>query len=136
MVFSASFLDLVGKLGESGLFKDPLKDFTLGSCLLRGYADLGVEQFIIVGDRKLSSLFTGVQSVLPEGHEHFFTKIPSSLEIVDQILVRNYDLVSCCFEFQRSWNLVAEATDKSRSVIAQDRLFESALAKILLEIVK
>jgi hypothetical protein len=134
MVFSAHFLDLVSKLGEEGLFKDPVKDFTLGSCLLRGYADLGVEQFIIVGERKLSSLFTGIQSTLPQEHDRFFTKIPSSSEIVNQILIRNFDIKTCSFKDQRVWSLLAEATDKSRMIEVQDPEIEAALAKVLLEI--
>ena len=133
MIFSSRYIDIIHKLGEAGLFKDP-KGFILGSCLLRGYADLGKEQFLVTGTNKLSSLFTGVQSMLPEGHEHFFTKIPATSELVQQITVRDYDIVEAAYQDNRSWHLKAENLDKTKTFESKDPEFEVALAQLLLNI--
>lgn len=134
MIFSANYIESVYQLGESGLFKDPRK-FTLGACLIRGYADLGIEQFLVVGNSKLSSLFTGVISNLPEGHEHFFTRVPNTTELISEILIRGYDLADCQFEHQRNWKLSIVNKTLNKSYQFGDPEIEVLLAKALLELV-
>ena len=135
MIYTTEYLETVKKLGDAGLFKDPAK-FVVGSCLIRGYADLGVEQFLVVGTGKLSSLFTGVQSQLPEGHEHFFTRIPTIHNLTEQILIRNFDITESCFENQRHWKIVVRHIENNLSLDARHPEFEVALADILLKILE
>lgn len=135
MIYTTEYLEIVKKLGDAGLFKDPAK-FLAGSCLIRGYADLGVEQFLVIGSSKLSSLFTGVQSQLPAGHEHFFTRIPSTRDLTEQILISNFDLTECCFEDQRAWKIVVKHIHKNIIYESKHAEFEVALATVLLKIME
>ena len=130
MLASPDFIPLVVKLGQSDLFRV----FKPGSHLLRGYADLGHEEFVLVSAGKLVSLYTGVTSTLPEGHEHFFHQVPTIDEISDLILRQDFDIKDVVYAEQRSWKISAEHIDSKKIVTAEHKEFECAMALLLLSI--
>lgn len=132
MLASPDLIDIVVKLGQANLFRS----FRLGAHLVRGYADLGNEEFIIVGDRKLVSLYTGKPSSLPEGHEHFFYRVPTSQEITDVISRKYFDIVEVCYKEQREWHISAKNINDATQLQVRHREFECALALLLLEILE
>lgn len=131
MLASAEFIPLVVKLAQAELFRN----FTTGDHLVRGYADLGHEEFVLLGPARLASLYTGSPSSLPEGHEHFFSRVPSLDEMTDTILRSNFDIKEIEFKDQRTWHVTAEQIENKKRVMAHHREFECALALLLLEVV-
>lgn len=130
MLASPEFIILVEKLGRRDLFRS----FKTGAHLIRGYADLGHEEFVLVGAGKLISLYTGTPSNLPEGHEHFFSRVPTIDEMTNLISRGQYDIKVVQFKEQRNWTLTAEHIESKKLLSSEHREFECALAILLLEI--
>lgn len=132
MLASQNYIELALRLAEFEVFRS----FSIGAHLVRGYADLGHEEFIMVGPGKLVSLYTGTPSALPEGHEEFFTRIPSTEELCDAIVRQNYDLLPAEFKNQREWQVRAQHIESKQSMLCEHREFECALSGLLLKILE
>ena len=106
-----------------------------GRRIARGYADLGYEEFILLTENKLLSLYSGKPSEIPEGHSHHFFLVPSCDEMVDEIIKRGFDIESLQFKNQRSWEIVATKKEGNRISEGAPTL-EQALLLALKQIVR
>ncbi len=77
-----------------------------GRRIARGYADLGYEEFVLLTDDKLLSLYSGKPSEIPEGHSRHFFLVPTCDEMVDEISKRGFDIETLEFKDQRVWKVV------------------------------
>jgi hypothetical protein len=85
----------------------------VGQRVAREYADLGAEEFILLGGNRIVSLFTGKPSEIPEGHEKHFFRIPSIDELVDALSGRGVLVRGLHFRDQRSWIVEQEGVSTS-----------------------
>jgi hypothetical protein len=85
----------------------------VGQRVAREYADLGAEEFILLGGNRIVSLFTGKPSEIPEGHEKHFFRVPSVDELVDALGVHGVTIHAIRFMDQRSWIVEQEGGSTS-----------------------
>lgn len=101
MLRTRSFLNKSHELQARGL-ELPFEE---GRRVARGYADLGIEEFQLIGSRKTVSLFTGKQAEIPEDHQRFFFRVPELEDLIEELLRRGITLEPLEFRDQRSWVL-------------------------------
>jgi hypothetical protein len=99
MISSNALLDLCYQIKNAG--HAPL--FEIGSHIGRGYADVGHEEFLLLGNHKLLSLLTGTISTLPDGHHDFFYQVLSIDRLIDLVLTHGGDLNTVTFQENRFW---------------------------------
>ena len=121
---SNSFLKACERLKNAGFPFVPEQGLRIG----RGYADLGYEEFLLLQDRTMLSLFSGKTSELPEGHENFFFVIPSPDEIVHNLATRGASIESISFHQQRIWKVIVGG---SREISVEGRTLHEALLSAL-----
>lgn len=98
---SKSYLDLCQDLMRVGL----IPDFEPGDRLARGYADLGYEEYILLTNNRLLSLFTGkITSLEQVGKEHLFS-VPDVDRCIDLIHRQGWKVISLSTLDHRSWSL-------------------------------
>ena len=95
------FLEACSKLKEAG----HRPQFNQGDVIARGYADLGYEEFLLITDQKMVSLYSGTTSNLPNGHADHFFLVPTHEQMVEEIGRRGGDIVAMTYRDQRTWNL-------------------------------
>lgn len=78
--------------------------FSPGIKVARGYADLGYEEFLILPNNKLLSLYSAKISEIPPGHSQHFFWVPSAVELLEEIQ-RHGDILGIDFELQRLWKI-------------------------------
>lgn len=105
--------------------------FEAGQKIARGFADLGYEEFLLLPNNTLLSLFSGKLSDFPEEHLKFFFWVPTSEELLQE-LVKVVDIVSIEYFEQRTWKANLTKLKNNQSfAIAQDTL-ELALLEALI----
>ncbi|HMO01875.1 MAG TPA: hypothetical protein PKD37_01855 [Oligoflexia bacterium] len=129
MYVKRDILDLCQRLSDLGL----RPQFIQGTHLARGYADLGCEEFIVLSENKLCSLFTGAMSELLEQHRRFFFWIPSADQALNLLVEHGFQIVSLDYQNQRWWKLALKKGDKLIEVAGDTLhlLFLKALAEVL-----
>jgi len=129
MVSSKSFLDKAQELKARGVEFS----FEMGTRVARGYADLGTEEFQLIGPFKTVSLFTGKQSEIPEEHLKFFFRVPELEELTDELTRRGAVVLGLAFRDQRRWiltlRLAAEQRDFEHEAL--EETFVDALLSLL-----
>ena len=108
--------------------------FSTGERIARGYADLGVEEFLVLPSGKLLALFSGSKSDLPLGHEQHFFRIWQEGEILDELSRRGVSIDSVQYVDQRRWKLTAHGA-RGELRVEQGQLIDALLA-LLLEAVR
>jgi len=103
-----------------------------GTKISRGYADLGYEEFLLLNEDQMISLFSGKVSSLPsDHHQYFFTVL--SIDDMTEVLVRaGADIVSLQYVDQRKWSLTL-SKNKVESIHGGNSLeevFTTALLKL------
>lgn len=116
--FLAKCNSLCASLKEKGM------DFELaqGMIAARGFADLGFEEFSLLTSNKISSIYTGKVSELPEEEKKHFFCVPSEKMLTDKILKCGIKIDALVFENQREWKLlISDGNSKEvKSFIAED----------------
>jgi len=79
--------------------------FKAGDRVARGFADLGYEEFCMLPDRKMVSLYNGKVSELPADHERFFFTVPTVAQLVQELALRGQTIVGLEYRNQRSWSM-------------------------------
>lgn len=79
--------------------------FAAGMRIARGFADLGIEEFLLLPGDKLLSLCSGSTSQLPNEHRKFFFLVPSFEQLVNAIQELDFDLLGVEFKEQREWQV-------------------------------
>lgn len=132
MLASEEYIKKVVLLSDFGIGKE----FKVGSHVIRGYADLGYEEFIVSGSQKITSLYTGTSSPLPEEHRHFFIEVPSIDALINLLSRQGFDIGTVSFEAQRAWRIEARHFETQKSIVCEHREFPCALAGVLIEVLK
>ena len=129
---SKEFLGRCEQLKEAGI------ELQLGPGrrIARGFADLGYEEFYSLSGSKMASIYTGHTSELPPEHQKFFFLVPGFDTLVDEIVRRDFDLVSLEFLDQRDWQLQVRHVKSLREIKVKHREALCCLAGALLEILK
>jgi hypothetical protein len=121
---SKEYLELCNELHKGGL----ALEFKAGQRIGRGFADLGVEEFILTTPEKMVSLFTGQSSILQDEHKKFFFWIPSCDELVDELLKRKIVIETIGFPNAREWKV----NTAGQNISADGREINLALGRVLL----
>ncbi len=119
---NAEFLKLCESLkaiGRPGQFRS-------GSRVSRGFADVGFEEFVLLPNGKMMSLFTGAQSDFLEEHRGFFFEVPTIEDFLAELELRGERIVTVEFIDQRMWRV------QGSTVMGENRELQHALAQCLL----
>lgn len=129
MGMQKSHLALCERLHKAGILS---VQFEVGDKIARGFADLGAEEFQVIAQDRIISLFTGHQSDLLDSERRFFFELPDVdrlIEILDQKGVEIFELSR---PNQRRWSLGVRT--KSHSEIKRfesETLWESFALALL-----
>ncbi len=93
------YLELCQELKRQGL----RCEFVRGSQIARGFADLGHEQFTVIGPQQILSNFTGAKSSLAEPEREFFFWVPDADDLVECIQRADFNVLELQYQEQRSW---------------------------------
>ena len=74
-----------------------------GERISRGYADLGYEEFLLISEQRMVSLFSGQVSTLPVDHERFFFAVPTVDQMLREVERRGAEIGSIENRDGRSW---------------------------------
>lgn len=127
---SSEYLEVCKDLHSAGL---PLR-WEEGQRIGRGYADVGVEEFLLLPGRKLLSLSSGTSSSIVEGHSHFFFWIPSLDECIEEIDRRGWDIQAAIYVERRMWRVTA--TCGSDAVEVLDASLEQSFILLLRAVIR
>lgn len=108
--------------------------FSAGERVGRGYADLGVEEFLLLPSGKMLALFSGSKSDFPSGHEQHFFRVWQEAELLDELSRRGVTIDSVQYVGQRRWKVVAR--NQRGELRAEQELFLDALLTVLLESIR
>jgi hypothetical protein len=126
-----SFLKRCAELKQHGYAPEPAPGMRLG----RGFADLGVEEFLLLPSGALLSLQRGNQKPLTDDERSHLFCIPSTAECVAEIRRNGYDVETLHYAEQRHWRVAvaSEESDVKFEVQSDDleEAFIMALEKIL-----
>jgi hypothetical protein len=101
MWFDPRLLELAESLKAAGRSTS----FRPGARLARGFADVGFEEFVILPNLKMMSLFTGAQTEVVADHQNFFFEIPSLDDVLRELEERGEPVVEVEFKGGREWLL-------------------------------
>ena len=76
-----------------------------GQRIARGFADLGYEEFYLLPNNKLVSLFTGKISELQENHKNFFFVVPTIDDLLTKLALLNIQVEKLLFNDDDQWQL-------------------------------
>lgn len=76
-----------------------------GLRVARKFADLGIEEFLLLPSKKIVSLFTGQVSELVDAHLQHLFAVPSTDQLVSMIQKSDFDLEELRFVDQREWEI-------------------------------
>jgi hypothetical protein len=102
--------------------------FEIGTRVGRGFADLGYEEYCVLPGNRLQSLLTGTIAPLVDADKSRLFAILSVDEIVEQIVLKGYDVVSFSSPEQRDWFLELRVPKGVQKVLKGHSLLDSALA--------
>ncbi|MCO6429670.1 MAG: hypothetical protein J5J00_02335 [Deltaproteobacteria bacterium] len=123
MARSNSILKRCEELARAGF----LPEFEPGMTIGRGFADLGYEEFALLSESKIVSLYTGRESILPQDDRRQFFSVPSADEIVNEIAKRRFEIKNLEFKDQREWALTLMRGEE------EIRVTSSSLYEVLIE---
>ncbi len=129
---SEAILNRCRILQELGLFSD----FGVGSRLGRGFADLGVEEFIVLPNDRILSLFTGSIAPLSEENRQHLFWVPSVEQCIHRIEELNYDLTNLSYVDRRVWQLSLNAVNSSKKINVENFTVEEVLLDGLIAVLK
>ncbi len=126
MLNQNSFLDKCQQLHNLGC------EFTIepGVRLGRGFADYGYEEFYFLNTKKTVSLFTGQVSDWQPVHQKFFFVIPDQFSLLNQISLKEAEIVSVQYLDQRDWVIVV--SHQTRETRFENAEFDLLLIEILI----
>ena len=101
MIHSNFFLKECESLQQSG-WKPELK---AGMRIARGFADLGYEEFYLLPQNKLVSIYTGESSLYNPAERDFFFLVPDTQQLIAELNNRECEIVSLEHEDNREWVL-------------------------------
>ena len=118
MWYDQDFLAQCESLKQNGR----VSNFRPGARIARGFADVGYEEFVVLPNGKMMSLFSGAQSELNEEHRGFFFEVPTEAELLAELETRGELIESVKFADQRTWsvkttNLSAESRGLHRTLL-------------------
>lgn len=103
-----------------------------GTRVARGFADLGYEEFCVLSNHRLLSLFTGAITPFGEGEAAHLCVVPDADLLVDVLERRGWDIASLDFEERRCWVVRLTESNSGREVVARNRHLAGALAEGLI----
>ncbi len=108
--------------------------FDVGTCVARGFADLGAEEFLLTGSGSIVSVFTGESSTLPPDYEKHFFRIPSVDELIDELDRRQIVVKQLTFIEQREWQGTFSGVEWAQSLSdLRFRSMEELLMEVLIQ---
>ena len=110
MWYEPNFLRACEALKQNGR---PVK-FAPGVRIARGFADVGYEEFVILPNGKLMSLFTGAQTELLDEHRGFFFEIPTVEDLLQELEKAGERIESVEYVEQRNWRVKTTKTSAER----------------------
>ena len=131
MPASKQFLGLCEDLHKLELL---IPRFEVGERVGRGFADLGAEEFQIIGSNRIVSLFTGHTSELTADQRRFFFLIPDVDQLAAMLCERGFDIEQIERPDQRQWRIeLRRVSDRRVSSVSAESLPE-AFAQALLSL--
>jgi hypothetical protein len=94
------YLEQLVVLYEKGL----LKHFELGDVVARGFADVGFEEYIVLANMRICSLYTGKIGELSENNLAFYFLVPSLQQLGDIIGRWGFDNIKIESELGAFWS--------------------------------
>ena len=116
MIHSNYFLEKCQQLKNLGC------DFPIepGVRLGRGFADYGYEEFYLLQNSKLVSIFTGQVSDWQPIQQKFFFVIPDQFALLNAISLKEIEIISLIYFEQRDWQVVINYQDQEFSLENSD----------------
>lgn len=131
MWFSPEQFSVIQQLKDIGLSPR----FEPGDVVIRGFADLGYEEFQVLPSQRILSLTAGTISAIdPQHHDHFLW-VPSVDEVVDLIEKKGIALSALCRIDGRRWQLELKLQGGNQMVVMHAQL-HTALLLGLIEVIK
>jgi hypothetical protein len=99
------YLEILGKLADRGYFRE----FECGDVVGRGFADVGYEEFVVLPDARLCSLYTGqVVNLPPSDGNHgnasrYHFLVPTLQQLGDIICRAGFDNIRVETELGAFW---------------------------------
>lgn len=107
--------------------------FEVGAKLARGFADLGYEEFVLISEQTIVSLFSGKPTPLPADHAQFFFVVPNSDQMVQYLSVAGFDFEEVVYEEQRRWRVRIKQQSTGRNLEASGLQFTETLLDLLIQ---
>ncbi|MDZ4785931.1 MAG: hypothetical protein SGJ02_07630 [bacterium] len=125
---SKSYLTKCESLKQKG--HEP--NYEPGLHLGRGFADLGCEEFCLLTNNRLISLFTGTISELFDADRHFFFEIPTVSRLLEVLHVRGWNVLKIESENQRDWSMEMVHFEKGNKIVINARSIKDLLIDSLI----
>ncbi len=119
-------LDSFQSLCDLGL----VPSFEIGTRVGRGFADVGYEEYCVLPGNRLQSLLTGTIAPLVDSDKGKLFAILSPDEILAQIVMRGFDVLSLSCPKQRDWVLEMQDSDQNRTTIVGRSVLNATLAAL------
>jgi hypothetical protein len=92
--------------------------FEAGSHIGRGFADLGYEQFVLLPNQQIMSLFTGHKNNFPEEQRNFFFLIPDINDLVNYLEENGWECEMLECDDGVTWTATVNSEYSSISITA------------------
>ena len=130
MLHTKKSLKLFEQLGRMR----PITEYALGSRLGRGFADIGFEEFVLLPDGRVLSLFTGNISALDEVRREHLFEILTADQLIAVIHEKGYEIESLRCQDMRTWagsvRNLADCSSRSYESASLEELLLSLLLQI------
>ena len=128
MTAAQKFLEKCSALKEKGCA------FVLeqGMIVCRGFADLGYEEFVMLTNNKICSLYSGKISELPDEDKKHFFAVPDEGMLTDRIVKSGFDIRGMEFENQRIWKVLLQNPETHIEIMFEGPSIKDALLECLL----
>lgn len=108
MIHSNKFLKECEALQQAG-WKPELYS---GMRVARGFADLGYEEFYLLPQNKLVSIYTGESSQYNPAERDFFFLVPDTKQLIAELNNQECEIASLVHEDNREWVLCLNQNDQ------------------------
>jgi hypothetical protein len=109
--------------------------FEAGETVGRGFADIGYEEFLVLPNKRLLSLYAGTLSALEISHAHHFFVIPDEQQLLGLYEVHSVVVERCSFlRSRRTWEVTIEFPSGERKVAEGAHLKELLLSLLLMAV--
>lgn len=88
MLYGNSWLKICSQLKDIST-----QHFEAGDRIARGFADLGFEEYLLLPNEKILSLYTASVVPFPSEHKHHFFKVLSTVQLSNYLIAKNLDFV-------------------------------------------